>query len=212
MNHKVHHITGVVIGQSTLLYYHEPVLSINTILVMVVANVAAILPDIDKPGSFIAAHQPMRFISDMFQRFGVPHRGPTHSIPFLLILFFTLKLLNLNDLYVWSITLAYFSHIFLDMFTAKGVMLLYPIKLNFKLLPSFIAVSSEDNSIVQSIFNIVLSVCFYSLMIDICLRLLEEIPWAGGYVEILHSKLLNASSFIWEPIVKFISSLIQLLI
>ncbi|MGP3788231.1 metal-dependent hydrolase [Paenibacillus sp. 1A_MP2] len=211
MNHKVHHLTGVVIGQSTLLYFQEPVLSINTILVMVVTNIAAIFPDIDKPESFISAHQPMRFVSEMFQRLGIPHRGPTHSLPILLVLFLVLKLMNLSDLYVWSITLAYFSHIFLDMFTTKGVMLLYPLKINFRFLPSFLAVSSEDSSIVQNIFNIMLSICFYSLMADICLRLLGEIPWLGGYVDIIHSKLLDLSSFIWLPIVDFITSVINAL-
>lgn len=210
MNHKVHHIAGVVIGQGALLYFNEPVLSINTILVMVTANIASISPDIDKPNSFITIHQPMKLFSEWLERLGVPHRGPFHSLLFLCLIYVLLKyVFQLPDLYVWSISIAYASHIFLDMFTAKGVMLLYPFRFNFKFLPSFLAVDSDDDSIGQSLTYFALMVCFYALMTNISLALLSEVPFMGSYVAKLHSLLLDMTRFIWHPVVQVVKGFIE---
>jgi len=210
MNHKVHHIAGAVIGEMALLYYHQPVVSFHTLGVLALSSLAALAPDIDKPTSVMASHQPFRFLSESMQAIGLPHRGPLHSIPFLVLLYVLLKYVaDLPDLYVFSITLAYASHMFLDMFNAAGVMLLYPWKFNFKFLPSFLAVSSDGDSSGQMIIFSVLNTVFYVLIANIVLMTTSHLPIVGEALGMLHHLLQVKTMFLWEPVADFILGFIN---
>ncbi|MFC5401778.1 metal-dependent hydrolase [Cohnella soli] len=203
MNHKVHHLAGIVIAQGALLYHHVPAFSFQTIGVMMCGYGAAMFPDLDKPGSYFTQHQPFRAFSEGLSRVGVPHRGPTHSIPALILFYLLFQyVIPLPDVYVWAIILGYASHIFLDLFNAAGVMLLYPWKLDFKLLPSFMAVSSDDHSIGQTLIHAVLSISFYGLLINTMLDVFSHSPIIGEPIGRLHHWLVQHTSTIWKPVVR----------
>lgn len=209
MNHKVHHIAGVVLGEMALLYYHQPVLSWHTPAILVLTSVAALAPDIDKPTSWVATHQPMRFLSETMETIGLPHRGPLHSIPFVVLLYVLLHFVaGLPDMYVWAITLGYASHIFLDMFNSAGVMLLYPWKFNFKFLPSFMAVSSENDSFGQNAIFSILNMVFYILIINMGLSGLSEIHLFHNVASAIQNFLQQKTKFLWEPIQTFVMHII----
>ncbi|MCD6547622.1 MAG: metal-dependent hydrolase [Nanoarchaeota archaeon] len=95
--------------------------SMNYLNIFILA-LFAVLPDIDIPSSVIG--RILFPISRYFyQRFG--HRSLTHSLIFMLFL------CNLTFFWrsVWYLSLiAYSSHLFADMLTYNGVMLLYPYK------------------------------------------------------------------------------------
>ncbi|MFD2328844.1 metal-dependent hydrolase [Cohnella sp. GCM10020058] len=210
MNHKVHQIAGVVIGQGALLYHHTPAFSLTTIGVMFCGYAAAMFPDLDKPGSFFTQHQPFRAFSEGMSRIGVPHRGPTHSLPALILVYLLFKfVIELPDVYLWAIVLGYASHIFLDLFNAAGVMLLFPWRFDFKLLPSFMAVSSEDYSVTQLLIFTVLSGVFYAMLANTMLDILSNTPLVGHGIGRLRLWALDKTEPIWRPIVHSVVSLVQ---
>jgi inner membrane protein len=84
----------------------------------VLAAIFSILPDIDSPKSY--AGNFFKPLSNLiFEKFA--HRGLTHSLMALLIIIIISFLIK-----DYSISVAYFSHIFLDSFNSFGVMLFYP--------------------------------------------------------------------------------------
>lgn len=200
MNHKVHHITGIVIAQTLLLYEHVPALSFQSAGVILCGYMASMVPDLDKPGSFFTSHQPFRAFSELLSRIGVPHRGPTHSIPMLILVYLFFRfVIPLPDVFVWAIVLGWASHIFLDLFNAAGVMLLFPWRFDFKLLPSFMAVSSDDNSIGQQALYAIGTITFYGLMIHTVLDILTEAPIIGGLSAYLNDGYVDKLKPVWVP-------------
>lgn len=104
-----------------------------------VANIASSFPDIDIKSSYISKRHP--FIARVFGK-KMRHRGFTHSLLFVFILYFVLKyfiLLSNNNIVIITISLGfllgYSSHIFLDLLTSEGVELFYPLMFNVKILP-----------------------------------------------------------------------------
>ena len=98
----------------------------------------ALLPDIDIKGSYISKRLP--FIYKFFGK-RQRHRGFTHSLLFLVLLYslgdLLLKLTDNNIVFVClgsGILIGSISHICLDLLTKEGVELFYPIKLNFSIL------------------------------------------------------------------------------
>lgn len=210
MNHKVHQITGVVIAQGALIYHDVPALSFHTMGVIFCGYMAAMFPDLDKPGSFYTQHQPFRAFSEGLSRIGVPHRGPTHSLLALIAFYlFFQYVIPLPDVYVWAIVLGFASHIFLDLFNAAGVMLLYPWKFDFKVLPSFMAVSSEDHSLTQTILQAAFTVVFYALLANTLLEILSQAPGVGNWFAYLHKWGMGATKSIWSPIVQAVQASIH---
>lgn len=210
MNHKVHSIAGVVIAEGTLLYHGVPAFSFHTLGVMMCGYLAAMAPDLDKPGSFLTVHQPFRAISEGLSRLG-PHRGPAHSIIALILVYMLFRhVIPLPDVYVWAIVLGFASHMFLDLFNAAGVMLLYPWEQDFKLLPSFMSVSSEDHSIGQLLLFSLFSMAFYGILASQMLEILAHTPLIGDEIARLRGWALIKTEFIWLPVVEGVHSTIQM--
>jgi len=101
---------------------------------IVLAAVFSILPDIDNPKAFIGRLLPF-FSGPIDRRFG--HRTITHSFLAIFILsasaFLCLFVYSRSLLYpvsiVFTLSLAYFSHIFFDSMTRQGVLAYYPSRL-----------------------------------------------------------------------------------
>lgn len=152
MNHKVHNLAGIVVVESTLITLNQPLISWEAGVAMLGGYYMALLPDIDDSDSFMAKHQPFRSISYALESAGVKHRGITHSFIALFLVILLLALIpGIPTVIYAALTLAFASHLFLDLFTSAGLGLLYPLKFKFRMLPRFMAVSSDDNSVVQTL-------------------------------------------------------------
>ena len=101
--------------------------------------IGSLFPDIDMKNSYISKRFP-----NIYKLFGSKfrHRSLTHSFIFIYILCFLSKLLikftdnNIVFLCLSSgFVLGCFSHMCLDFITKEGIELLYPIQINFSILP-----------------------------------------------------------------------------
>lgn len=122
------------------------------------AYLGSLAPDIDMRGSCASKTFPK-----LYKIFGnkFRHRGFTHSLIFLYLLCYlsniTLKYTDNNVVFISSFSgliIGCFSHIILDLFTKEGVELLYPIYINFSLLP--IKTSSKTEKIICKILNFII--------------------------------------------------------
>ena len=96
----------------------------------IVVSVAAILPDVDHSSSILG--KKIKIFSFL------KHRGLTHSILGVVILYYALEFFAKNCYsplltFVPYIVLGCVSHIILDMLTPSGVALFYPLKKRFKI-------------------------------------------------------------------------------
>ncbi|SCI25629.1 metal-dependent hydrolase [Romboutsia sp. Marseille-P6047] len=98
----------------------------------------SLLPDIDMRGSYISKRFPF-----VYKKIGkhLKHRGFTHSLLFLSVLYFLsdllLKYTDNNIVFIClcaGIIIGSMSHICLDLLTKEGVELFYPITINFSIL------------------------------------------------------------------------------
>lgn len=99
--------------------------------------IGAILPDIDHTKSLIGkAFYPLARYID--RNFG--HRTITHSaacwLSVTLICYLFEKLVFKTELHTWLFSLAYFSHLLLDMCTLQGIPLFYPFTSDMCVLPA----------------------------------------------------------------------------
>lgn len=94
----------------------------NQILFMFLVLFGALLPDIDNPKSKVGRNVPL--IGWFFE-----HRGIFHSI-FPLILLVCLNFVTNWDWFLVPVAVGYGSHLFIDLFTKKGLRLFYPFKAN----------------------------------------------------------------------------------
>lgn len=126
-------------------------------------HIGSFFPDIDMKSSYISKRHPF-----LAKHFGSKfrHRGFTHSLLFLIILFLVCKILiTTTNGNVFVITLCYgflagyISHLILDLITKEGIELLYPIKANFKIF--FI----KTNSSGEKYFNKGLKLFIFILVI-----------------------------------------------
>ncbi|MDQ6422657.1 metal-dependent hydrolase [Paenibacillus sp. LHD-117] len=184
MNGKVHTLAGVVAAEGAIITFHQPAFSVVTFLALLGGFILGVAADLDDSDATLAQQQPFRFFSLIFERLPfVHHRGITHSflaVALLYLLFDTI--LGLPDALMWAFMAAYVSHILLDMLTADGVELFWPFRFRLKLLPSIIAVSSDERSIVQMLFRVLLSVVFYLFTIHLLINALGFLPVIGPYI------------------------------
>lgn len=123
------HLVGgfVLTGSSVSLFFGINIL--ESLPLLGVTAVASLLPDVDHTQSIIgkALHPISKWTN---RRFG--HRTLTHGLPFLIM--FLLLISAIESFYSMEYTftkvfgLAYWYHIFLDMFTVSGVKLMYPLQ------------------------------------------------------------------------------------
>lgn len=131
MNGTTHKIGGFVSGviMATTVNVTVPFLLVG----MTGGIVGSLIPDIDEPKSIVG--KKVRMLSKGVKTiFG--HRGIIHTPVFLAIIFFLMfackeviapVYLPYADLFIWSFTAGYISHLLLDMFTPQGIMILYPL-------------------------------------------------------------------------------------
>ena len=139
MTGKTHQIFGLSLGLTTFLLISEPSYNPATLAaVFIISSVGSLLPDADKATSQIWHSVPVvgHGAGKIVEPF-ISHRGITHSLIGMVLagflFFFVLKYFpsywGINFLAVFICALiAYFSHVFADMFTVEGVPLLWPAK------------------------------------------------------------------------------------
>ncbi|ARK30456.1 metal-dependent hydrolase [Halalkalibacter krulwichiae] len=112
----------------------------NTIIYYSTAVIGAIIPDICHPNSMIGRRLPI--LSKVFSSvFG--HRSFTHSLLFFLLVFILTEQFTFEyaQTVQAGILVGIGSHIVLDALTARGVKLLYPLKVNIR-SPLFVRTGS----------------------------------------------------------------------
>ena len=127
------------------------------IIYMYFAYIGSLIPDIDIRGSYASKTFPKiyKFFGSKFR-----HRSFTHSILFLYLLCYLsniiLKYTDNNIVFISSFSgliIGCFSHIIFDRFTKEGVELLYPIDINFSLMP--IKTNSKTEKLICKVLNFI---------------------------------------------------------
>lgn len=115
------------------------------------SHIGSLFPDIDMKNSFISKSHPL--IHKIFGKH-FRHRGFTHSLIAILILYIFIKnfiKISNEDIIIISMCYGFFigyvSHLILDLITKEGVELLYPFKKNISIF--FIKTNSNG----EKIFN-----------------------------------------------------------
>lgn len=178
MEGKTHTVGGALLAVSLSPLYinYENSLTLPTInglnsvpnqaiilsIILLASTFGALLPDIDHKGSKIGRMFP--FISyPLSQAFG--HRTLTHSLTLFVPLFLIVTSVTTIYGYSWigiAFLLGYFSHIVLDLFTPKGLLLFYPfLKTSFKS-----PVTIPTGGLYEYIFRMVLIFCLGILLIN----------------------------------------------
>lgn len=103
---------------------------INVVVFYTFVGLGSIIPDIDKKNSYIGRRLP--YVSKAIsEKFG--HRTFTHSIIFVILVYYILKYICINNDITFGITIGILSHILLDMLNFQGVALLYPLNTKHKI-------------------------------------------------------------------------------
>ena len=141
-----------------------------TVVYIYGAYFGSMLPDIDMKGSYISKMMPM--VHKVFgKRF--KHRGFTHSLLLLVIMYFAFKILSIMsqgeyaiDMFFSGILMGCISHIVLDLFTKEGVVLFYPIPKSISLtsLKTNSPKEKKLNKVLEIIIFMVLGMNFYIAM------------------------------------------------
>ncbi|RAU19131.1 hypothetical protein DN062_02330 [Nitrincola tibetensis] len=129
------------------------------------AVIGSLLPDIDHPKSMISRHfRPFKLVGRL-----IPHRGPTHSLLFMLVLTIGLAMAYQRyDPYYQNWWLAIWvgslSHLVADWMTRGGVPLFWPKKTRISMRFAFLTGSWQERLIVAC------------LMAGLCLFYLDVVP------------------------------------
>ena len=124
-------------------------------IILVGASVfGALLPDICHTGSKIGRTFPLisKFVNLVFG-----HRTLTHSLLFLFLIAIVMNHYLTNDSIIAGIILGMISHYVLDMFTKKGIMLLFPLNIMVR-FPITTRTGSKTENFVALILSIL---CLY---------------------------------------------------
>lgn len=183
MNHKVHHVVGLVAAEATLITFNQPAFSIVTVAGVFGGYVLSMAPDLDDSGSFMGRHQPFRMISLFLEKLPfIKHRGFTHSLLAVGLLYLLCSTIPIPEVLLWCFVTAYASHIVIDMLTPGGVEVLFPLKFRIALLPQFLAISSDEGSVGQKLFEVLFTIVFYFLSIHLIIEALHFTPWIGQWL------------------------------
>lgn len=131
INHRTHRVGGLAAGAITASIV-SPELQPTTVAIVVISSfLGSYFPDIDEPSSRIGKKFPLlsRGLKRIFRHRGVVHT-PVFCIALLLLLrFLLIKLLPVEIVknIVLGFCVGYFSHLFLDTITPKGIMWFWPI-------------------------------------------------------------------------------------
>lgn len=149
MRGKVHSAAGITLSSYVMTIYPQ-----NSFVVATAAIVGsaflALLPDADHVGSSISQLPGFNLVSRLFSLI-LKHRGFTHSLVAVFLLFMVLKQNDFKLILIWVWVGSYASHILLDLFNEQGVQLFWPLPYKITLLPGIFSVSSQPNSLVQTV-------------------------------------------------------------
>lgn len=140
------------------------------IIYMYFSYIGSVIPDIDMRNSYAS-----KTFTKVYKLFGsrFRHRSFTHSLLFLYLLCYLsniiLKYTDNNVVFISSFSgliIGCSSHMMLDLFTKEGIELLYPIDINFSLMP--IKTNSKTEKLICKILNFIviflIGYRFYILM------------------------------------------------
>ena len=128
------------------------------IIYMYFSYIGSVIPDIDMRNSYASKTFPK-----VYKLFGsrFRHRSFTHSLLFLYLLCYLsniiLKYTDNNVVFISSFSgfiIGCSSHMMLDLFTKEGIELLYPIDINFSLMP--IKTNSKTEKLICKILNFII--------------------------------------------------------
>jgi inner membrane protein len=150
---------------------YEPIYRLILLIIYILFSyIGSLISDIDMRGSYASKTCPMiyKFFGSKFR-----HRSFTHSLLFLYLLCYLsstiLKYTDNNIVFISSFSgciIGCFSHMILDLFTKEGIELLYPIDINFSVMP--IKTSSKTEKLICKILNFIviflLGYRFYTLI------------------------------------------------
>ncbi|QQE79665.1 metal-dependent hydrolase [Alicyclobacillus sp. SO9] len=147
LNFKTHEMVGALSMEMVLVETHAGLHWWTPVLV-VAAGLAAPVPDIDQPESWIAHKIPLGQVVGRFVR----HRTVTHSLLFLALLWVVLLRVVQIPLplglswhsVAWALWIGYASHPLADLLNPQGVQLLWPLPWWVKVLPEPIAIPVES--------------------------------------------------------------------
>ena len=128
MQGKTHLVFGILVAIILV-----KILSLSNLikyLFFIMVIFGSIVPDIDTPKSM--AGRRARGLSNTINFFS-GHRGILHSstIP-IILLFIALFIHGIGKVLIYSFTIGYASHLFLDAITKQGIMILWPFKARIK--------------------------------------------------------------------------------
>ncbi len=137
---------------------YEPVYRLILLIIYIAFSyIGSLIPDIDMRGSYASKTFPT-----VYKVFGsrFRHRSFTHSLLFLYLLCcFSSIILSYTDnniVFISSFSgciIGCFSHTILDLFTKEGVELLYPIDINFSVMP--LKTGSKTEKLICKILNFI---------------------------------------------------------
>lgn len=143
---KTHNAIALASLLTVAAFYPPQTLNIPTFVGAIIANnIGGLIPDMDTGGNYLWGLLPQgKTLGKFLRKIFYKHRTITHSILglFLLFNFFSIllfKLFNPNfidpNIILVSLMIGFVSHIFADSFTEEGVPLLFPLRINFGILP-----------------------------------------------------------------------------
>lgn len=138
MLQKTHSVAGFVAAELVIVYQDIPFISWEAAAALLLGCLSGTLADVDKQGSVMA--RVLFPLSVLLRILKVRHRTLTHSILFILALMFAS--LPLPALFFWTFIVSYASHPLIDLLNDRGVELLWPLRLHFRLLPKCMAVDT----------------------------------------------------------------------
>jgi inner membrane protein len=147
MLQKTHSVAGFVAAEIVLVYQGATFFSWEAAGALLLGCLSGTLADVDKPGSTMA--KVLFPLSALLRIMKVHHRTMTHSIILIIVLVILAR--PLPALLFWSFIIAYLSHPLIDLLNDKGVHLLWPLKMNFRVLPKFIAI--DTGSLSETVFR-----------------------------------------------------------
>ncbi|RPJ94477.1 metal-dependent hydrolase [Rummeliibacillus sp. TYF005] len=124
-------------------------------IILVGASVfGALLPDICHTGSKIGRTFPIisKIVNTLFG-----HRSITHSLLFLILIILLMTRYISNDSIIAGILIGMVSHYILDMFTKKGIMLLFPLNIMVR-FPITTRTGSKTENVVAFLLSLL---CLY---------------------------------------------------
>lgn len=149
MTGNTHILGGITASLAFVQFTHY-----DPIIVVGASVFGALLPDICHTGSKIGRTFPI--ISKLVNIF-FGHRSITHSLLFLFFMIIIMTKYISNDSIIAGIIIGMISHYLLDMFTKKGIMLLFPLKIMIR-FPITTRTGSKTENLVAVILSIL---CLY---------------------------------------------------